>query len=53
MWMWDHASMQQELENVGFREVRRAKFGDSNDAVIAAVESIGGITKSCVWGECG
>jgi hypothetical protein len=38
LWMWDFPSLRQELETVGFREIRRARFGDSEEPMFAAVE---------------
>lgn len=38
LWMWDIKSMVRELEKVGFIEIRKAKFGDSSDAMFADVE---------------
>jgi len=36
--MWDFNSMQRELEDVGFVEIRRAEFGDSRLAKFEDVE---------------
>lgn len=38
LWMWDYKSLRHELESVGFRDVRRAAFGDSGDAMFDVVE---------------
>ena len=38
LWMWDYKGMSQELEEVGFTEIRRAKFGDSGISAFDAVE---------------
>jgi hypothetical protein len=38
LWMWDFKSMVQELQAVGFVNIRRATFGDSQDAMFATVE---------------
>jgi predicted SAM-dependent methyltransferase len=37
-WMWDYKSIAQELENVGFTNIRRAEFGDAADPVFNDVE---------------
>jgi len=37
-WMWDFASMKSALEDAGFREIRRAQFGDSEDHRFNQVE---------------
>ena len=37
-WMWDSSSVSSELEKVGFKEVRRAQFGDSEDPHFSHVE---------------
>lgn len=39
LWMWDFASMRRELEAAGFRDVRRARFGDSSDPMFGRVEA--------------
>lgn len=38
LWMWDCRSIQTELENAGFVDVRRASFGDSSDPMFGKVE---------------
>jgi hypothetical protein len=38
LWMWDFKSVEQELKNVGFRDIRRAKFGDSKEQLFEQVE---------------
>ena len=40
-WMWDFKSMKQELEDVGFLDVRRATFGDSSERVFGLIEEEG------------
>ena len=37
-WMWDYKAMYVELEQVGFRKIRRAEIGDETDAPFADVE---------------
>ena len=39
LWMWDHTSLQRELEKIGFSVVRRASFNDSKDEMFALVEN--------------
>jgi predicted SAM-dependent methyltransferase len=39
LWMWDEESMRDALSNAGFREIRRAKFGDNSDARFQEVET--------------
>lgn len=41
LWMWDQKSMTQRLEGVGFRDIRRAAFGDAEDPKFNAVENQG------------
>lgn len=38
LWMWDYKSMEVELKNAGFVEIRRASFGDSIDPAFGQVE---------------
>ena len=38
LWMWDYKSIEAELLNAGFHEVRRAVFGDSTDSMFLMVE---------------
>lgn len=38
LWMWDYKSMERELRQVGFREIRRAQFGDSVEPRFRDVE---------------
>ena len=51
LWMWDYKSMQTELENAGFVEVRRATFGDSSDPMFRTVENEDR-WKNCLGVEC-
>jgi len=39
LWMWDFRAMEQELKDVGFVQIRRAEFGDSEDPEFASVEA--------------
>jgi hypothetical protein len=38
LWMWDFKGLSQELSEAGFREIRRASFGDSGNPAFDAVE---------------
>jgi SAM-dependent methyltransferase len=38
LWMWDHRSLAFELEKVGFKNIREAKYGDADDTQFAIVE---------------
>lgn len=44
LWMWDHKGMEAELRAAGFREVRRARFGDAEVPEFADVEEAGRFT---------
>ncbi len=39
LWMWDYKSLDVELRNAGFANIRRAQFGDSAEAKFRAVEN--------------
>ena len=41
LWMWDFRGLAAELKKVGFTEIRRASYGDTDDPMIARVESEG------------
>lgn len=41
LWMWDYPGMDSELRRVGFKQIRRAAFGDSKDGFFAQVEDPG------------
>lgn len=51
LWMWDYKSVQEELKNAGFVEVRRAYFGDSSDPMFEKVEVIER-WENCLGVEC-
>ena len=38
LWMWDYKALAEELKLVGFREIRRAKIGDSGLEAFSALE---------------
>jgi SAM-dependent methyltransferase len=38
LWMWDYKSLQYELQNAGFKNIRPCAYGDSADAYFAGVE---------------
>lgn len=46
LWMWDFKSISYELENAGFVEIRRAKYGDSMHQLFSDVE------KKARWLDC-
>ena len=37
-WMWDYKSLEKELIDVGFNQIRRAYFGDSKHKIFSSVE---------------
>lgn len=37
-WMWDYPSIEKELGQAGFRKIRRANYGDSEDPMFRKVE---------------
>ncbi len=39
LWMWDYKSIEIELGNAGFRNIRRAQFGDSSENMFKDVEN--------------
>jgi len=41
LWMWDYKSIEKELSKVGFVDIRRAVFGDSEDKIFESVEDEG------------
>lgn len=41
LWMWDERSMTQVLKEHGFRQIRRCRFGDCEDAMFSLVEERG------------
>ena len=51
LWMWDYASLKTELENTGFKDIRRAYFNDSSDAKFKEVEDEGRFI-NCLAIEC-
>lgn len=38
LWVWDFGGAKAELEAAGFRDIRRARYGDSPDPMFAKVE---------------
>lgn len=40
LWMWDFRSVRRELQDVGFKEIRRAQFGDSKDDKFKEIEDM-------------
>jgi ubiquinone/menaquinone biosynthesis C-methylase UbiE len=51
LWMWDRYSLTEELEKVGFKEIRECKFNDSPDEMFLHVEAEGRF-KNAVALEC-
>lgn len=39
LWLWDYKALEKALLDAGFKNVRRAAFGDSGDQAFAAAES--------------
>ena len=44
--MWDYKSIEFELKGIGFREIRKAQFGDSAELKFSEVED------SSRWDNC-
>ena len=51
LWMWDEEAMMIELINAGFRQSRRAHYGDSKDPMFKLVEDKGR-WQDCLGFEC-
>jgi len=51
LWMWDYKSIQVELQNAGFKNIRRANFSDSSLAIFQEVESFER-WENCLGVEC-
>jgi hypothetical protein len=49
--MWDFKSLREELQEVGFSEIRRAELGDSVDPKFIEVEDAGRWI-ACLGVEC-
>ena len=51
LWMWDEKPMRAELQRAGFESIRRAAFGDSEDARFKEVEQadrfVGALAMQC------
>lgn len=41
LWLWDYKATEKELAQVGFRNIRRAYYNDSDDEMFKAVEDEG------------
>jgi predicted SAM-dependent methyltransferase len=50
-WMWDYPSLEKEFGRAGFKQIRRAVFGDSADAEFNQVERLERWT-NCLGVEC-
>jgi len=51
LWMWDYKSIAQELESVGFTNIRRAEYGDASDVAFTEVENVRR-WRNCLGVEC-
>jgi len=51
LWMWDEKSMREQLLRHGFKDIRRASFGDAEDARFNEVEDIGRFNR-CLAMQC-
>ena len=51
LWMWDYRSMSKELRETGFVSIRRAEFGDAEDAMFKDVE-VDERWENCLGIEC-
>jgi hypothetical protein len=50
-WMWDYRTIEPELSDAGFVDIRRAEFGDSGDSRFTEVENPGR-WENCLGVEC-
>jgi len=50
-WMWDYIALKNELENIGFRKIRRAFFGDSDYKIYNTIEEYSR-WENCLGIEC-
>lgn len=51
LWMWDYPAIAAELQEAGFRNIRRAAFGDASDPLFADVEELSR-WDNCLGVEC-
>ena len=51
LWMWDYKSLAFELNKIGFKNIRPAKFNDSTDSHFNYVEEEGRFYKAAAF-EC-
>ncbi|MEM6681503.1 MAG: class I SAM-dependent methyltransferase [Pseudomonadota bacterium] len=49
LWLWDYKSLEQALCDAGFRNIRRARYGDSGDEVFNSVEDESRWTNALGW----
>lgn len=49
--MWDYKAIAAELEQAGFRDIRRAAFNDSQDVLFRDVEELSR-WENCLGVEC-
>ncbi len=38
LWLWDYKSIKTELQKIGFKDIRRAEYGDSSESIFHHVE---------------
>jgi hypothetical protein len=51
LWMWDEKAMREQLGNHGFKDIRRAVFGDAEDNKFHEVEDVERF-KGCLAMQC-
>ncbi|MFD0749298.1 class I SAM-dependent methyltransferase [Mucilaginibacter calamicampi] len=51
LWMWDYPSLEAELHQAGFRNIRQANYGDAEDQQFKLVEDEGRFYKAAAF-EC-
>ena len=51
LWMWDYKSLEDELKKAGFSGIRRASFGDADEAMFGPAEQLDRWT-NCLGIEC-
>ena len=50
-WMWDYASLENELEKAGFTDIRQAYYGDSDYKIYNTIEEYSR-WENCLGIEC-
>ena len=51
LWLWDERSMSSALTKAGFKQIRRASFGDASDSRFSEVEDVARF-EGCLAMEC-